>query len=445
MNVPLPTWYHITTLSNFSRGYDKYTKRYSKAAIPESSFPNQFFVLKKEELSIGIQKTLKLIKKIGLTGDRLIALATQIPINNLRSDHSSGVAQYIPQNYIDLESAYFVDHNGNFEDINLTSARIEDITALSFKIIDQTLLPWSKLTPRTISILPIALACQASCKFCFSKASVSSDFQGRISNWNRISSVLQIAKNAGAERAVITGGGEPTLLKDNQLVDLIQQCSSHLEKVILITNAYILAKQNTEKRLETMLSWDHAGLSILAISRHHHDAVINTAIMGIDTQTEKLTKTFSNHTSSFSNISLRFVCVLQKGGIANVEDIENYLSWSAQQGVRQINFKELYVSTGLESEYSDLASNEYSAAHQVSLNIVHDFIEKHAWKKVASLPWGAPIFSGKWDGKTMQIAAYTEPSVYWERINGIARSWNLMSDGTVLASLEDQTSQIIKP
>ena len=32
-----PSWYHVTTLSNFVRGYDKYKRQYSKAAIGEST------------------------------------------------------------------------------------------------------------------------------------------------------------------------------------------------------------------------------------------------------------------------------------------------------------------------------------------------------------------------------------------------------------------------
>ena len=40
------------------------------------------------------------------------------------------------------------------------------------------------------------------------------------------------------------------------------------------------------------------------------------------------------------------------------------------------------------------------------------------------------------------MAAYTEPSVMWERENGLLRSWNMMSDGSVLASLEDAESVI---
>jgi hypothetical protein len=58
------------------------------------------------------------------------------------------------------------------------------------------------------------------------------------------------------------------------------------------------------------------------------------------------------------------------------------------------------------------------------------------------LPWGAPVFRGEWHGAPLQIAAYTEPSLLWERTHGVARSWNLMADGRCLVSLEDRASEL---
>lgn len=439
---PMPEWYHVTTLSNFVRGYDKYKGQYSKAHIGQSTFPDQFFLLKEDELPIGIAKASKLLSKLNLDGDRLIALKTRAYADNLKSDHASGVAQYIPQNYIDLDSVYFIEDYEHTDAPKLIKARVEDVVAQSFEVINDTLRPWTDLTPRSVSVLPIAMACQASCKFCFSKASVSSGFQGHISDWDRITSVLAKAKAAGAERAVITGGGEPTLLKPDHLVSLVGKCAAEFNKVVLITNGHLLGKATPERRLEALSRLDAAGLSVLAISRHHHDRDKNAAIMGLDTKTEELLESLRNHSAALPHISPRLICVLQDDGVGNVKDMEDYLSWAAAQGVRQVNFKELYVSTSNESAFSDLQANFYSAQHQVPLRVVHDFAEKHGWAKLAELPWGAPIYSGEWNGTEMQIAAYTEPSVYWERTNGVARSWNLMSDGTTLASLEDPNSQV---
>ncbi len=437
------SWYHVTTLSNFVRGYDKYKRQYSKAAIGESTFPEQFFLLRKDELPIGITKAQKLLDKLGLDGDRLIALQTHAPEDALRNDHASGVAQYLPQNYIDLDCVYYIEQDQSGQPV-LEETQTEDVVAASFETINETLIPWDKLTPRSVSVLPIAMACQASCRFCFSKASASSDFERFISNWDRVTQTLSAAKEAGAQRAVITGGGEPTLLKPAQLERLIGTCAASFNKVVMITNAHLLGRMDEEKRAQTLQSWNDAGLSVLAISRHHHETPFNSFIMGLDTKTEDVLGTLRARKSELKNMTPRFVCVLQQGGISIAEDIGDYLDWAAEQGVTQVNFKELYVSTGSESAYADRAANDYSARHQVPLSIVYDFAARNGWEEVAQLPWGAPIFQGARGGVKMQIAAYTEPSVYWERTNGTARSWNLMSDGTVLASLEDPQSMVLK-
>ena len=175
-NQLLPEWYHVTALSNFVKGYDKYQGRYSKAHISQSTFPDQFFLLREEEIPIGVSKASRLVDKLGLDGDRLIVLKTRMPENQLRNDHASGVAQYVPQDFIDLDSVYFIDNEQSLDVLKLIPARIEGVVAQSFEVIDRTLLPWDQLTPRTISVLPIAMACQASCKFCY--------FESHYSNLN---------------------------------------------------------------------------------------------------------------------------------------------------------------------------------------------------------------------------------------------------------------------
>ena len=76
------------------------------------------------------------------------------------------------------------------------------------------------------------------------------------------------------------------------------------------------------------------------------------------------------------------------------------------------------------------------------LALILEFAARHGFVEIARLPWGSPVFRGTWRGKPMQIAAYTEPSLFWERSQGVARSWNLMADGRCLVSLEDRASEI---
>ncbi len=77
------------------------------------------------------------------------------------------------------------------------------------------------------------------------------------------------------------------------------------------------------------------------------------------------------------------------------------------------------------------------------MSVVTRFAEQHGFELAGRLPWGAPVYHGNWDGRPMRIAAYTEPSLLWERTHGIARSWNVMADGRCYASLEDRASEIV--
>lgn len=45
MSVTEGPLYHVTTLSNFARAFDKYSRRYCKSHIPESSHPSESYLL----------------------------------------------------------------------------------------------------------------------------------------------------------------------------------------------------------------------------------------------------------------------------------------------------------------------------------------------------------------------------------------------------------------
>jgi hypothetical protein len=133
---------------------------------------------------------------------------------------------------------------------------------------------------------------------------------------------------------------------------------------------------------------------------------------------------------------------LQAGGVDDEATVENYLSWATNQGVEEICFKELYVSTSTESIYHDRSANDWSRRHQVPLSLITRFAERQGFVVESLLPWGAPVYRGEWLGKQLRVAAYTEPSLFWERTQGIARSWNVMTDGRCHVSLEDRASEI---
>ena len=433
----LESVYHVTVLSNFARGYDKYARVYDKSKIPESTYPGKFFLLSLEEIDIGVRKASTLLRKTGLAGDRLIALETQVAGDHLRPNLLNGLGRYVERGWIKVAAVYLFDEHGSL--INL---RVEELCALSLRLHLKGRKTYEQLMPRSISILPVARACQANCPFCFSRASVSAEIRPDATDWHRVAEVLKQAQARGASRVVITGGGEPSMLEDFELDRLIREAAAVFSKVVLITNGYKWGRAPEEERAKALERLELAGLTVMAISRHHFDSKRNSAIMKLSTGSEGVAATWSRMDLKLKRLRLRWICVLQRGGIEDRNSLERYLDWAVETGVQEVCFKELYVSSSIESEYYDRSANDWSAENQVPLSLVIDLAREARWELVERLPWGAPIFEAWWRGKNLRIAAYTEPSLLWELTRGICRSWNLMADGRCLASLEDRCSEV---
>ncbi|RYD32985.1 MAG: hypothetical protein EOP86_14410 [Verrucomicrobiaceae bacterium] len=203
-----------------------------------------------------------------------------------------------------------------------------------------------------------------------------------------------------------------------------------------------MARKDSAARSAMLEDYARSGLGVLAVSRHHHDDGVSTRLMSLETDVKAVAQTWREGRDHWPDLSMRLICVLQRGGVDSRQTLEDYVSWAAACGTGEICFKELYVSTSAESVYHRHAANAWSHAHQVPLSLVLEFAARHGFTEVSRLPWGSPVFQGEWHGVPLRIAAYTEPSLFWERTHGIARSWNLMADGRCLVSLEDRGSEI---
>jgi molybdenum cofactor biosynthesis enzyme MoaA len=433
----IETVFHVTVLSNFARAYDKYSRSYVKDMISESTFPNQFFVLRSTELHIGIEKANALLSKLALRGNRLLVLQARLSTASLHDNIRTGKGRYLLSTQLQIDELFIVDPAGRLEPIIP-----EEAYAASLSLVSSELAPYSELKPRTLSVLPIARACQASCKFCFSESSVSLEQLPHVLDIAQTGNHCARAKLAGAERFVITGGGEPGLVRHSQMLELIRLGRKHFDKVVLISNGYHLAKLEPEERFRRLLDYADAGLTVLSISRHFSDATVNHEIMGLDTQTERILESFQQYRTHLTAVRLRLICVLQKGGVQDVASLEQYMDWAIAQGGREFCFKELYVSSMTESVYHSNPENQWSLKHQVPLSLITEHFSQKTFVIANRLPWGAPVFEGKWKGHPITVAAYTEPSLFWERSHRVARSWNVMADGQCLVSLEDPSSAL---
>ena len=440
MNPNVETLWHVTGLSNFVRGYDKYARAYSKVGVPESTFADRFFLLRQDELDIGIRKSAALLTKLALPGNRLIALRTRAPSSILKPNTRTGLGRFVESSTISLDGVAFIE--GDAPGGRLLPVTVEEACALSLRLLRPELGDYASLTPRTFSVLPIARGCQASCPFCFSDASASAEQEQAQLDLTRVACLSAAARARGAERFVLTGGGEPGLVRHERLCELMAIGKAELGMAVLITNGHHLARRETAARAAMLEDYTRAGLSGLAVSRHHHDDDTSGRLMNLRTDVAGIAQTWGTGRARWPGLRLRFTCVLQRGGVDSLPALESYVDWTSALGVPELCFKELYVSTSVESVYHRHAANDWSHAHQVPLGLVLEFAARHGFVEETRLPWGSPVFRGEWRGRPLRIAAYTEPSLFWERTHGIARSWNLMADGRCLASLEDRASEV---
>lgn len=493
------TMYHVTRCSNFARGFDKYSRTYDKSFVQESTYPDQFYLLYLQELYVGVNKTAKSLfrdqdRSIDVSNiyreDYPIVLQTRTK-QRLRPS-PSGVAQYIQGSSVVVDKIGIVlsslgaergkgwisqvagthDDISNSDkkdgpviltptdDVHIEWLSVEELYAKSMQLNDASLTPFSACKPRSISILPVAQGCQAKCAFCFSHSSISDDVRQkpRKLTMRRINTVLDAAKAAGAERAVITGGGEPLVSPFSLICKIVRACADRFPSVTMITNGYAISQLEPDQRLRALIKLCESGLTVLSVSRHGITEANNTQIMTLETQADRIAECYHQFVDSvkrdglpatsnpLERLRLRWVCVLQKGGVDSTVRLREYLNWVVHTRVQEVCFKELYVSSTDESLYYDGASNQYSRDHQVSLRLLTTFLIEQGAKEIGSLPWGCPIYELIWihpisnRATTLKIVAYTEPTVYWERQNKLCRSWNLMADGDCYSSLETNDS-----
>lgn len=274
----------------------------------------------------------------------------------------------------------------------------------------------------TCSVLPVRMACNLSCPFCFSKSSVSSLKADRV-DWKQIDveSYYAFCVSRGANRLVVTGGGEP-LLRPTDVISLIQRGRPYFEEVALFTNGEFLTSELSRKLGD-------AGLSYFCYSRHHYDDELCRELMG------EGSPRLCDFVAAAGEIPIRATCVMAKGYIDSPELVDEYIAALSSWGINQFTFKHTYVAYD-DSLFANSTANAWSQRHQVEAD---PFASRG--EVLASLPWGPKIrnIAGN------QVCYYFEPDPYWELENRLCRSANLLSDGTIYASLEDSQSRLFPP
>ena len=273
----------------------------------------------------------------------------------------------------------------------------------------------------TCSVLPVRFACNCECPFCFSKSSVSALRQDAV-EWNQLDleRYFEYARQRGATRMVITGGGEP-LLRPDAVIDVVHRGKQYFEEIACFTNGSLLTASLAGRLAQ-------AGLSYFCFSRHHFDDAVNRSLMG------SAAPALAEFLAATAGVAVRATCVMTRGFIDSAESVWRYIERLATFGVRQFTFKHTYVAYE-RSVFAASAEDRWAAEHRVDFD---PFCGKG--DVVGSLPWGPVV---RRIGR-LQVCYYQEPTPQWEQEHQLCRSVNLLSDGSVFASLEDRSSRLFR-
>lgn len=280
---------------------------------------------------------------------------------------------------------------------------------------------WEACRFLTCSVLPVRVACNLRCPFCFSKSSVSALKHER-ADWRSldVASYYAFAKARGATRLVITGGGEP-LLRPDDVAHLVELGRRYFAEVACFTNGTFLTRELANHLRD-------AGLSYLCYSRHAVTDEENCILMG------EGAPRLAEFVSAAGSLKIRATCVMARGSVEDSAGVWNYIDALRPFGIREFTFKHTYV-TYEDSLFQNSEQNEWAREHKVEFDPFGDEGEV-----VAELPWGPRIRRIR----GVQACYYHEPTPQWEREHRICRSSNLLSDGSVFASLEDTSSLLFR-
>jgi cyclic pyranopterin phosphate synthase len=280
---------------------------------------------------------------------------------------------------------------------------------------------WHACRFLTCSVLPVRVACNLRCPFCFSKSSVSA-LKSERADWRRldVGGYYEFARDRGATRLVITGGGEP-LLRPEDVVYLVGLGRRYFGEVTCFTNGTFLTRALSRRLLD-------AGLSYLCWSRHAADDEENRRLMG------EGAPRLADLVEAAGALKIRATCVMARGHVEDVAGVWQYIDMLRRYGIEEFTFKHTYVAYE-GSLFRGSAEDAWAREHRVEGDPFGDEGEV-----VARLPWGPCVRRVR----GVQACYYHEPTPQWELEHGLCRSSNLLSDGAVYASLEETRSLLYR-
>ena len=156
------------------------------------------------------------------------------------------------------------------------------------------------------------------------------------SNWRNFKISCRYAKDSDVSTVVVTGKGEPTLFPEQISNTLLALEPYGFPFVDLQTNGIVFLQKKKEYK-EHLKHWYQLGMTTIAISIVHYDNEKNEAIYAPKGKYFNLKKLIDYlHELGFS---VRLTCMMIKGGIDGVKEVQNLIAFAKASKVEQITIR----------------------------------------------------------------------------------------------------------
>jgi hypothetical protein len=226
--------------------------------------------------------------------------------------------------------------------------------------------------PITFTPYAAARPCSARCRFC-SENLRTSDGGGEASLLRPQADYFDALRGAlrqfrGLPLSYSLSGLETTddadwCLRMLEMLDEAAHDGVPVDERVLYSNGAGFAHAGGARLIDALAAF---GLSWLELSRHHHDDARNRGIMRFRPQeTIDTNPVFESVARAFAaRLPLRMVCIVQQGGVANAQDVADYLRWAGTLGAKTVIFREF---SRLDESYRDNATRRYIESSRIAI------------------------------------------------------------------------------
>jgi len=243
---------------------------------------------------------------------------------------------------------------------------------------------------QTYSIVSGTIACDGCCPYCVSKMTPAQGI-GSVPleiHWRNFDKACRFAKDSVVSTVLITGKGEPTLFP-GQISDYLEKLRGYNFPFIeLQTNGMRLFQKKEEYRSH-LERWYELGLNTIAISIAHYDNRQNQRIYQPKGPYMDLSGLI-NYLHSL-DFSIRLSCVIFKGGIDNVKDLESLIDFAQDYHVEQLSIRPVAAPSGSEDPGVAKWVIEHRLDEKIHISPIRNFLSEKG-REVMRLVHGAVIY-----------------------------------------------------